>query len=324
MRLNFKEDLDYFILKTLKEKNDYVSGEELSRTLKLSRQALFKRINKLIEKGYEIEGVPHLGYRLVSSPDKLYPEEIKYNLKTKFVGCKIHYYSTISSTQDVAWQLEEKKEGTLIVSEKQTKGRGRLNRKWVSGEGGIYFSLILRPQFLLPTDIAQITLLSGLGCVYGIRKSTSVECLLKWPNDILIDEKKVGGILCEVSCEQDKINFVIIGIGINVNNKDLPKEATSIFLSTKKRFRKVEILKSILKEIEELYEEVKKKGFKRILKEWSSFCSLWGNRVKVRFLDKEIEGQAQGIDERGYLILRKDNGLLEKVCAGDVIKINVN
>jgi BirA family biotin operon repressor/biotin-[acetyl-CoA-carboxylase] ligase len=140
----------------------------------------------------------------------------------------------------------------------------------------------------------------------------------------LIDEKKVGGILCEVSCEQDKINFVIIGIGINVNNKDLPKEATSIFLSTKKRFRKVEILKSILKEIEELYEEVKKKGFKRILKEWSSFCSLWGNRVKVRFLDKEIEGQAQGIDERGYLILRKDNGLLEKVCAGDVIKINVN
>jgi len=326
MQVKYKENLDYFILKTLKEKNDYVSGEELAHILSLSRQALFKRINKLAEKGYQIIGVPHLGYRLLSLPDKLYPQEIKYKLNTKFIARNIYYYPVVSSTQDIAWQLglKQEKEGALIVSERQSKGRGRLKRKWISPIGGIYFSLLLRPQFLLPTEIPQITLLSGLACVYGIRKSTSLECLLKWPNDILIEEKKVGGILCEVSCEQDKINFVIVGVGINVNSRDLPPQATSLFLYARKKFLRVEILKNILEEMERLYEKAKRGGFKKILKEWESFCSLWGKRAKVKFLDKEIEGQAQGIDERGYLILRKDNGLLEKVCAGDVIKVNVN
>lgn len=321
-----KKDLDRAILNVLKQETNYVSGERLAHQFKISRQALWKHISKLIDCGYEIIATPHLGYKLTSIPDKLYPWEIQQDLKTKFIGKKIHYNDTLESTQSIAWNLgiQQEAEGTLVVSETQTKGRGRLSRKWISPKGGIYFSLILKPKFLLIQEVPQITLLVALGCIYGIKKATGVECQVKWPNDIYLSGKKLGGILCEIHAEADKVNFVVAGIGINVNTKDLPQEATSLFLNTEDKASRLEIIKSILKEIETCYLRAQKEGFFALLREWESFCILWGKRISLKVYDKEIEGEAQGIDERGYLLLRQDTGLLEKISAADTVKVIVN
>jgi BirA family biotin operon repressor/biotin-[acetyl-CoA-carboxylase] ligase len=320
------KDLTQVILKALREQNSYISGETLAQKFGVSRQGLWKHISKLKDKGYEIAAVPHLGYQLRTIPDKLYPYEIQNNLNTKFIGKNIQYFETIDSTQDVAWELGLGgcAQGTLVVSETQKKGRGRLHRRWLAPRGGIYFSLILRPQSLLINEVPKITLLAGLSCIYGIKKVVDLDLSLKWPNDILLGDKKLGGILCELDAEQDIINFIVLGIGINVNTKDLPQSAASLFLYGKRKFPRVDILKSILEEMEVLYERAQKNEFSSILKEWESFCSLWGSRVRVKILDREVEGEAVGIDERGHLLLRKENGLLETVSAGDVEKLNVN
>ena len=319
-----KKDTDFEILKELKNTEGYVSGEDLASRFDISRQALWKHIGKLTDKGYQIIAVPHLGYKLESIPDKLYPWEIQYKLNTKKVGKDIFYHDDIDSTQDAAWKLgiSNSPEGSVVISESQGKGRGRMDRKWISPKGGIYFSLLLRPDFITMQDISQITLLMGLACLRGMKKTTSIECALKWPNDLFIENKKLGGILCEVHAEPDRVHFIVAGVGINVNAKDLPKEATSLFLHTKKRYDRLAVIRGILEEVESFYEQARKKGFKDILTEWSKYCLLWGKRIKVKVLDNEIEGEARGIDERGYLLLQRDNGLIEKISSGDVIKVN--
>ena len=320
------KDLDYIILRCLKDNDGYTSGEELASKLKISRQALWKHIGKLSDKGYEIVATPHLGYKLVFSPDKFYPWEIQHNLNTRFIGKKIQHEEVVGSTQDLAWQLglEGAPEGTVVFSQTQKKGRGRIQRQWISPRGGIYFSLLLKPHFLPIQEVPQITLLIVLGCLRGIKKATGVECSVKWPNDIYLKGKKLGGILCEINAEMDRIHFVVAGIGINVNSKDLPSQATSLFLNLKKKVSRVEIAKRILEEIEVCYRQAQREGFSDLLGEWSQFCLLWGKRIKVKVFNKRIEGEAAGIDEKGYLLLRKNNGLIEKVSAGDVTKLNVD
>lgn len=317
-----KKDIDYLVLEALKETSDYISGEELAHRLRISRQALWKHICKLIEKGYKISAVPHLGYRLVSIPDKLYSWEIKHKLRTKYIGKNIHHYDNVDSTQEIAWRLglNSLPEGTLVIAETQKKGKGRLNRTWVSPRGGIYLSLVLRPNFILINEIPKITLLTGLACIYAIKKVTNIQCSLKWPNDIFLGEKKLGGILSEINAEQDKVNFIVLGIGININTKDLPREATSLFLYAKRTFSRIEILKRILEELEALYEKARKEGFGSILKEWQRFCHLWNKKIKVKILNREIKGKALGIDRNGYLLVKKDNEYIEVISAGDVTK----
>jgi len=320
------KDLDYLILKSLKGEIDYTSGEELAQKLKISRQALWKHIGKLTERGYEIVAVPHCGYRLLSSPDKLYSWELQHKLATRYIGRVVHHYEIIQSTQDIAWGLGLRgaEEGTIVVSEQQKKGRGRMQRQWSSPGGGVYFSLILRPRFLHISEIPQITLLAGLSCFQGIRKVIDVACSLKWPNDILIAGKKLGGILSEVNAEQDTVHFVVLGIGINVNTKELPAGATSLSACLKQEVSRVSVAQSILQEMELLYEEAKERGFSRILKEWQKASILLGRRIRVKVFDKVIEGEAAGIDRRGYLLLRRDSGTTEKISSGDVVKVNVN
>lgn len=312
----------------MKRQTHYVSGEELASKLNITRQALWKHVSTLQQKGYQIAAVPHLGYKLINSPNKLYPWDIQYNLNTKFIGKKIYHYETTESTQDIGWQLGFKKlpEGTLIVSEIQRKGRGRLRRNWASPKGGLYLSLLLKPTFITPNRISQIILLSGLSCIHAIKEGTGIECSLKWPNDIFLDNKKVGGILCELNAESDRVNFVVVGIGININidQKTLPPKTSSLGIEKNSKINRVKLLKAILENIEKYYISLKNGGFSSIRQEWEKFCFILGKRVKVKIQLKEIEGQAEGIDKMGRLILRKNMTHIEKIFSGDVVKVNFN
>lgn len=310
------------ILHFLKKSDGYISGEEISHSLNISRAAIWKYIQELRENGYDIVAVPHLGYKLNSSPDKLFPSEIQFDLNTKSLGHKIVYYDTVDSTMDAAFQsgLENAPEGTIVLAEGQTKGRGRLGRSWVSPKGkGIYLSLILRPKFP-PNEVSRLTLLCGVALCEAIKNMTDIFPMIKWPNDILINGKKVAGILTELNAEADRVKFVVIGIGLNVNAKadTLPSGATSLRNELKRQISRVEMTKEILRQIEQWYETLKKGGFLPIIKRSKELSVTLHKRVKVTDPSGHVEGEAVDIDEDGGLVIRKDSGVSVKRMAGDV------
>lgn len=310
------------VLFFLKDHEGFISGEDIASKLNISRASIWKHIHELREQGYEIEAVPHLGYRLVSIPDKLYPWEISYRLKTSFLGKHYFYFDEVTSTMEEAFQyaLEQSPEGTVVVAEQQKKGRGRFNRAWISPrDKGIYFSFILRPK-LSPQEVSKITLLCSIGCVRALSAITGLQCAVKWPNDILVNNKKICGILTELNADQDTVHFVTVGIGINVHTaaQHLPSGATSIFLETGKKILRADLLKKTLEEIESCYRSFLRDGFDTLREEWRSHCSLWGKQIKVHLLNSTIEGQAIDIDAQGCLLIRNNFGLIEKVTSGDV------
>jgi len=311
------------ILDFLKKKPDYISGDQISQRLGVTRQALWKHIQELKELGYDIVAVPHLGYRLISSPDRLYPGEISRYLDTKFIGKKIYYFDTLSSTMDVAVELGIKgaPEGTLVLAETQTKGRGRLGRDWFSPKyKGIYLSLILRPN-ILPQQAPVLTLLSAVSVCAAVRQITALGAEIKWPNDILIRHKKLGGILTELNAEMDEVRFIIAGFGLNINNdkKTLPGGATSLREEKGEPVNRGELLKEILRVIEKNYLIFQEKGPMSILDKWREYSTTLGKRVKVLSHRQHIEGIASDIDVDGGLLIRKDSGLIQKVTAGDIM-----
>ena len=311
------------ILDFLKKKPDYISGEEISSHLKISRQALWKHIQELKEIGYDIVAVPHLGYRLISSPDRLFPSEVNRKLNTQFVGRKIYYFNAVSSTMDIAMQLGIKgaPEGTLVLAETQTKGRGRLNRQWFSPKyKGIYLSLILRPK-ILPNQAPILTLMSAVSICEAIGEITSLEPKIKWPNDITMQNKKLGGILTELNAEMDSVRFVIIGIGLNINNdkKILLAGATSLREQKKENINRLELLQEILRRIEANYLLCQENNSQSIIRKWRHFSTTLGERIKVICQKEHLEGEAIDIDTDGGLLVRKDSGIVEKVMAGDVV-----
>ncbi len=317
--------MDEKILAVFREKDENVSGEELSRLLGVSRSAIWKHIEKLRDEGYDIAAHPHLGYRLIGIPDKLLAAEIKWKLNTKFLGKKIYSYERVDSTMDIAYRLAEDNapEGVVVFSEEQRRGRGRMDRNWVSPKGkGIYLSLILRPQ-ILPLQASKITLLMAVAIAQAIRRVSGLAAKIKWPNDILINHKKVCGILTELSAELDRVRFLILGVGINVNTARsvLPKEATSIKEELGRKVSRIELAKEVLRQTEKYYSLFKQKKFSSIAREWKDLSAILGSRVKVVFQGKKIEGQAQDIDSQGALVIRRDNGFLEHIWTGDVVKV---
>ncbi len=311
------------ILDFLKRKPDYVSGDQISHRLGITRQALWKHIQILKDAGYDIVAVPHLGYKLISSPDRLVPFEVTRELNTKFIGKKIYYFGTVSSSMDVAWQLGIKgsSEGTVVIAESQTKGRGRLGRNWFSPKyKGIYLSLILRPK-ILPNQMPLLTLMSAVSICEAIREKTGLTCQIKWPNDILIHHKKLGGILTELNAETDLSHFVVIGVGLNVNNdkKTLLAGATSLKEQKKEEVNRLDLLQEILRKIEENYLVFQKKGGKPIIDKWRDWNITLGRRVRVVCQKQHIEGEALDIDIDGGLLIRNDSGLTQKVMTGDVV-----
>jgi len=314
------------ILEFLKKKPGFISGEEISNHLRLSRQALWKHIQELRDLGYDIVAVPHLGYRLNSSPDRLFPYEISWHLNTKFIGKKIYYFDTLSSTMDTAMELGIKgsPEGTVVLAEAQTKGRGRLGRYWFSPKyKGIYSSLILRPK-ILPNAAPILTLLSAVSIWESIKETCGLDTQIKWPNDILLHNKKIGGILTELNAETDTIRFVVIGIGLNVNNdkKTLAQGATSLKEQTKEEINRISLLQEILRKIETNYLLFQKEGSAAIIQRWRNYNTTLGKRVKIICQKEHLEGEAINIDIDGGLLIRRDSGLIEKILTGDVIHCN--
>jgi BirA family biotin operon repressor/biotin-[acetyl-CoA-carboxylase] ligase len=316
-----KED----ILSLLRQSNNYLSGEEISKHLGISRSAIWKHIQELRELGYDIVAVPHLGYELVSIPDKLLPNEISQGLNTKIIAKDIYHYDMVPSTMDIAMDLAIKgcKDGTLVCAEGQYKGRGRLNRFWLSPKHkGIYFSLVLRPK-VSPGESPKLTLLSAVSVCETIRSFTKLDCLIKWPNDLIINNKKLGGILTEMNAEMDIIKFVIIGIGINVNTQEslLPPQATSLKEQLGRRIPRIELMREILTSIDKEYILFIRDGFEPIVSKWKKLSTTLGHRVRVHFHKEYIEGEAIDIDEQGALLLKRDSGLVDRITAGDIVRI---
>ncbi|MFH1853945.1 MAG: biotin--[acetyl-CoA-carboxylase] ligase [Candidatus Omnitrophota bacterium] len=316
--------LDDKILIFFKQNIDsYVSGEELSETLGVSRTAVWKHIEKLRAEGYEIAASPHLGYKLMTVPDRLTEIELKWKLNTDVIGRKVYSFGEIASTNDAAYNLaiSGEKEGAVVTAEYQTKGRGRLGRKWVSPRGkGVYLSVILRPDTLL-REIPVITLFSALSVARTIRDETGLPALIKWPNDTLIYNRKVSGILTELNGEADMVNFVIVGIGVNINTKKelLPEGGTSIFAEKGIQISRVEFTRRLLRNIDRYYSIFKNGNKSRIIKEHKELSAILDKRVQVNYHNHSISGYAVDVDKEGALIVRLDSGFNERVLAGDVI-----
>ncbi|MGE4357339.1 MAG: biotin--[acetyl-CoA-carboxylase] ligase [Candidatus Omnitrophota bacterium] len=313
------------ILNILRKSKEYFSGEELSRILGISRAGIWKHIESLRSLGYEIEAVPHLGYRLINLPDRLLPEEISWGLGTKIMGKKIFSFAVLDSTMDFAYELGimNLPEGTLVCSETQRKGRGRMNRTWISPKyKGLYFSLLLRPN-ISPQQAPQLTLISAIAVREAIADLTGLECLIKWPNDILFNDKKIGGILTEMYAEMDEVRFVVVGIGINVNTEKnlLPPQASSLQEEKKEKVSRIELLKEILRKLEKYYFLFRKKGFSPLVEEWKKYSCVLGHQIKIISQQKIIEGEAVDLDKEGALLVRDDSGFIERVFTCDVVKV---
>lgn len=315
----------YRILELLRRQEGFLSGEDIGRELSITRAAVWKGIKKLREEGYEIEAVTNRGYRL-TNPETMYNKrELEQGLKTKTMGQTIYFYEETDTTNNRARELalEGAPEGTLVVAEKQTAGRGRRGKVWESPLGtGIWMSLVLRPQ-IMPAEASVLTLLCGLATAEAIEAETGLSAGIKWPNDILINGKKAVGILTEMDCEMSEVHFVIPGIGINVNTASFPPEiaeiATSLYLECGKTVSRRRLVHKVLERLEEHYETFLRTGsFAAMLEDYRKHCITLGKEVHV--LGREpFFAEALDITPEGELLVRRaDDGKEEVVFSGEV------
>ncbi len=302
----------------------FVSGAELATKLGISRTMVWKHMKALEGEGFGIEAVPSQGYRITSAPDLLRQDDIKAGLNTRLIGREIHLYSEVVSTNTLAMEMASggAREGTLLIAETQTGGKGRLGRTWMSPKGNLYFSVILRPN--LPTHKAPlITLMGAVAVASAIRKTLDIPAAIKWPNDILVFGKKVGGLLTEMSAEPDRIKHIALGVGVNVNMTlevlppDVRNLATTLAVEACKKIDRTMLLRQVLRDLEQRY-QVFLKSEADVLREWGALNMTIGKRVAVSGLRETLEGLAQGIDHEGRLIIRQDDGTKHTVAAGDV------
>jgi BirA family biotin operon repressor/biotin-[acetyl-CoA-carboxylase] ligase len=315
------------VLKILKKGGDiFVSGEKISEELGVSRAAIWKYISQLKEDGYEVEAISRKGYRIISAPDILTYEEVKDLLNTKHIGKDIIYYDTIGSTNSKAKELAERgqEHGTVVISEEQTSGRGRLGRNWVSPKyKGIWMSIILRPN-IITENIAQITLL-GAAAVQKAILEMGIKTGIKWPNDIVLNSKKVCGILTEMSGEIDHVNYLVMGIGINVNleEEDIPLElkdmATSLKLGSGKDVDRKLLLANVLNIFEKLYNEFVESGsIKEIIEICRKNSILIGREIELINKGKTSTAKAIDISDDGELVIENEQGMLQFIVSGEV------
>ncbi len=316
------------ILKVLVDNRDeFLSGEAISSYLGITRSAVWKHIKSLQQDGFEIESRPGLGYRLLALPEELDLISLNEIMKTQIMGKSIELHQVIDSTNNRARELalEGADEGTLIIAETQLEGRGRLSRSWISPRGkGIWMSLILKPD-LSPDQAPHITAIAAVAIRKALNRATGLDIGIKWPNDIIIDGKKVCGILTEMHADIDRIYYVVVGIGINVNmtQEDLPVElsstATSLRIALGRNLDRRQLIALIMEEIEEIYYTyLENRDFKQILDLCRQYSVTLNRPVKVIGRDTSFEGFAVDFDEDGSLLVKKDDGNIIKVMSGDV------
>ena len=315
------------ILSLLKShKSEYLSGQDLSDVLKISRVAIWKHIKKIRSLGYKIESKQQSGYKLIDIPDLLLPWEITENLKTKFIGKRVYYFDSIDSTQNFALKIASKdnENGTVIISKKQTGGKGRMKRKWVSPVGGIWMSVIIHPDF----DISNTTLVpiaTSLALCKAIEKATKIKPELKWPNDITMKGKKVAGILVDTSIQSNKIESLVLGIGINfkIKQEKLKKiivNSPNYYGATtlvKKNESALHLVQQFLYELEVIFQWINSGLTKKIIYEWTKRSSTIGKNISIINDKKIVTGKATKIDNDGALIISK-NKQATRILIGDV------
>lgn len=307
----------------------FVSGQELSKKLGISRTAIWKHINTLREEGYDIESVNKKGYRLISSPkDLLNPQNIYHNLKTSIIGKNIIHLESVDSTNDYMKRIgNDVQEGTVVISEEQTKGKGRLGRIWESeSKQGIWMSIILKPA-IIPYKAPFITLIAGAAIVKALN-NLQVPAKIKWPNDIIINNKKLSGILTELSAEIERVNYVIVGIGMNVKNldfdKDLENKATSLYKENYYLSR-VDIVSQVLYEFEKLYEDYIKHNHKEeILRICKQYSAILNKEVYIIKDNQKELVECIDISNDGNLIVRDSNNKVQEILSGEVSIRGVN
>ncbi len=312
------------ILKLLKQ-NVYISGERIATNLSISRAGVWKHINLLRKKGYQIVSSPHKGYCLLQTADSIIPEAITIDLGTQKIGRRVIYYEELKSTQDVADRLARRGEGEglVVISGRQTQGRGRKARAWLSPAlGGIYLSIILKPN-ISPVNAVQIPMVAGVALARAIRMVTKLPAEIKWPNDIHIGERKVAGILTEINCEVDRVNYIILGIGINVNTEIASlavqgNVATSLAHELGGNVSRVELIRKFLVEFEIIYFKFIRAGLDSLLSQWRSLNNTLGAQVKVSDEGFAVAGKALDIDGDGFLLVEDGSGKIHRIISGDV------
>ena len=321
---------DFSFLKILSflkaHESEFLSGQDMSDILKISRVAVWKDIKKIRSLGYKIESKQNLGYRLIDSSELLLPWEITQNLNTKFLGKRVYYFDSTDSTQNFAMEIasNDKENGTVIISKKQTVGRGRMKRKWKSPTGGIWMSIIIHPKF----DVSYTTLVpiaTSLALCMAIEKILKIKPELKWPNDVTLKGKKVAGVLVDTSIISNEIENMVLGIGINFKIK--PHELASTIKKTpnfygvttlvKKNEKALPLVQQFLYELENVFQLINSRRIKKIKSEWTKRSSTIGRNVSIITSEGNVNGKAVKIDSDGALIISKGKKA-ERILVGDI------
>jgi BirA family biotin operon repressor/biotin-[acetyl-CoA-carboxylase] ligase len=320
--------IDAQILTALRTAEDaFVLGSELAHQLGLTRAAISARVHDLRALGYEIEASPHDGYRLRGCPDLLHADDLLSRLgKARVVGRDIRVFRETTSSNDVAEKLaaDGVKEGVVVFAESQSKGRGRLGRRWVSpARKGLWFSVLLRPA-LRPFEATRLTIAAATALFRAIRAETGLFPEIKWPNDLLIRGKKVAGILTELKAELDQLGYLILGIGVDVNlnasdfSDELRKSATSLKIECGETVDRASLAASILRELDYDYTRLSSRQFEAVAEEWEAHCTTIGRNVILDLGGRKIQGRAECLDADGALLIRTQHGRLERIVGGDV------
>lgn len=301
----------------------FVSGQEISQSLNISRAAVWKQVELLRDQGFEIEAQRSKGYRLVDGPDLLIATDIEAGLDCQFIGTSLVCLPEIDSTNARVRQLAEQDaaEGTVVIADRQSAGKGRLGRRWESPSAvNLYCSILLRPQ--IPVQQApQLTFLSAVAVAETLKQRYQLSVKVKWPNDVLVSGKKIAGLLNEMNAETEQIHFVILGIGVNLNMtadqfpKELNYPATSVLLERGEEIDRVAFIREFLQRIDRYYAEFLQDGFGPIRRRWEALCDLMNQRVQI---DQGLQGTVVGLDTDGALRLQLDDGRVERIIAGDV------